>query len=65
MESDALQVYFSFLKQDEVVPAFESLEEKLEGVVPDSFISYFEKNYIGMPYGRKKIPKVPKLLERR
>ena len=51
----------SFLPETEVIPAFEALEEKFEGEVPDSFIGYFEKNYIGKPFGRKKVRKEPRL----
>ena len=47
----------SFLKQEEVIPAFESLEEKLEGVVPDSFISYFEKIILASPMEGKRFAK--------
>ena len=49
----------SFLPEKEVIPAFEALEEKFEGEVPDSFVGYFEKNYIGKHFGRKKVRKDP------
>ena len=35
-------------------------DNKFESEVPDSFIGYFEKNYIGKPFGRKKVRKEPR-----